>query len=291
MNPFIENYSSTEDEKGLILKAQQGNRKALDELLRIHQPYVYNIAWKMVRNPADAEDLTQEALIKITINLGKFSFKSQFRTWAYRIVVNHFLNMNKKSHETAFTSFDEMAKQLGSVPDVELTEEEKIEKEELIEEMAIGCLSGMLLCLDRTQRMVYIIGHMFEADHKVGSEIMETSKANFRMKLSKARRDMENFMSGHCGLMDKRNPCRCNKKVTVAVESGYIDAKNLLFNREEYSTFKKQIAKDDTTLRDYASDRFIELQDNLTYKTDFDNKSFIEQILDDIRIKKIMNFN
>jgi len=175
MNPFIENYSSAEDEKGLILKAQQGNRKALDELLRIHQPYVYNIAWKMVRNPADAEDLTQEALIKITINLGKFSFKSQFRTWAYRIVVNHFLNMNKKSHETAFTSFDEMAKQLGSVPDIELTEEEKIEKEELIEEMAIGCLSGMLLCLDRTQRMVYIIGHMFEADHKVGSEIMETS--------------------------------------------------------------------------------------------------------------------
>ena len=95
MNPFTNNYTVEEEEIEIIKQAQKGSESALDKLLRMHQPYVYNIAWKMVRNPTDAEDLTQEALVKITINLSKFNFKSQFRTWAYRIVVNHFLNMKK----------------------------------------------------------------------------------------------------------------------------------------------------------------------------------------------------
>ena len=291
MNPFTENYEIEEEETALIQRAQQGNEAALDKLLRMHQPYVYNVAWKMVRDPTDAEDLTQEALIKITINLGKFNFKSRFRTWAYRIVVNHFLNLNKQSNEKAFTSFDAMADQLSLVPDIELSEEEQREKEALIKEMGLGCLSGMLLCLDRTQRLVYIIGHMFGSDHTIGSEIMDMSKTNFRMKLSRARRDMHHFMSNQCGLMDKRNPCRCSKKVTAAVNGGYIDAKNLLFNREEYSTFQKEIEKDDISLRDFAADKFVELQDNLRYKTDFDKKSYIKHILDDIKIRRIMNLN
>ena len=99
MNPFTNNYTVEEEETEIIKQAQKGSESALDKLLRMHQPYVYNIAWKMVRNPTDAEDLTQEALVKITINLSKFNFKSQFRTWAYRIVVNHFLNMKKQAHE------------------------------------------------------------------------------------------------------------------------------------------------------------------------------------------------
>ena len=291
MNPFLKEYTTEEEEKDLILQAQQGSQQALDKLLRMHQPYVYNIAWKMVRHPADAEDLVQEALIKITINLSKFTFKSQFRTWAYRIVVNHFLSTRKKPHEQVFASFDEMAARLNATPDVELSEEEKIHHEDTIKEMGLGCLSGMLLCLDRTQRIVYIIGHMFGADHTVGADILNVSKANFRMKLAKARKDLHHFMTNQCGLMNPANPCRCSKKVTAAVNGGYIDAKNLLFNRKEYSTFQQEIEQDDTELRDYAAARFIELQEGLTYRTDFDRKSFIKKILDDIRVRRIMNLN
>ena len=78
--------------------------------------------------------------------------------------------------------------------------------------------------------MIYIIGEMFRADHTVGSEIMEMSKANFRMKLSKARKDLINFMQNKCGLIDKANPCRCHKKVTVSIEARIIESKKLLQN-------------------------------------------------------------
>ena len=60
----------------------------------------------MVLSPFDAEDVTQEVLIKVITNLSKFEGKSQFRTWLYKIVVNHILNMKKRQLENIITTFD-----------------------------------------------------------------------------------------------------------------------------------------------------------------------------------------
>lgn len=291
MNPFLKTYDTDQADHELIKSALEGNRTAIDRLLKKHQPFIYNIAWKMVRMPQDAEDLTQEALLKITLNLSKFQFKSNFRTWAYRIVVNHFLNSTKKPSEKSISGFDYMVEGLEATPDVELTELEIKEQEHLIREMNLMCMSGMLLCLNREQRMIYIIGEMFGADHNVGSEIMNMSKDNFRAKLSKARKDLYNFMNNQCGLVNKDNPCRCYKKVTAAVNGGFIDAKNLLFNHKDYSTFKREIQKDADYMLEFADKNYIALYDGMSYRQGFDKKTFIKDILDNMKVKKAMNLN
>jgi RNA polymerase sigma factor (sigma-70 family) len=96
-------------------------------------------------NPVDAEDLTQEALIKIISNLGTFNFASSFRTWAYRIVVNHFLNEKKKTNPLLPASFEQMATSLEAAPSIELSLEEREEKKAAIREVRLTCLSGMLV--------------------------------------------------------------------------------------------------------------------------------------------------
>ncbi|NJL77529.1 MAG: RNA polymerase sigma factor [Saprospiraceae bacterium] len=62
-----------------------GKKTALTILIERHQPFIYNLAWKLTGNISDAEDLTQETLIKIISNLGSFKQESSFTTWAYRI--------------------------------------------------------------------------------------------------------------------------------------------------------------------------------------------------------------
>jgi RNA polymerase sigma factor (sigma-70 family) len=57
-------------------------------LIARHQAWIYNIVLRMVYNPYDAEDATQEILIKLLNSLSTFEGRSQFRTWLYRIVVN-----------------------------------------------------------------------------------------------------------------------------------------------------------------------------------------------------------
>lgn len=57
-----------------------------------------------------------------------------------------------------------------------------------------ACSTGLLLCLDREQRLVYILGEIFGVSARVGAELLEISPENFRQKLSRARRDLYQFM-------------------------------------------------------------------------------------------------
>ena len=93
-NPFADNSPDHEDHI-LVLRARSGDRAALEDLVQRHQGWIYNIAVRMLYHPQDAEDATQEILIKVLTRLSSFEGRSSFRTWLYRIVVNHVLNMKR----------------------------------------------------------------------------------------------------------------------------------------------------------------------------------------------------
>lgn len=292
MSPFLKEYDGNEDDNFLVNEAQAGNKKALEKLLLKHQPYVYNIAWRMVRQPNDAEDLTQEVNVKIITKLSEFRGKSSFRTWLYRILTNHFLMAQRKPMEEFLQGFESHANALANSKSVELTLEEREEKKETIREVTAGCMSGMLLCLTREQRLVYIIGDMFRADHTVGSEILEISKSNFRQRLTRARQDMANYMQDKCGIVNPANPCRCRKKVTFALENKIIDSRNLLFNRKEYVNFHHEVVTPSVEkTKELIEHKYMHHLRNLPFKKDFDKKSIIDDVINDQKFKHLFNLN
>lgn len=291
MNPFIETYHSDSEDKQLIEEALEGRKQGLETLLKKHQPFIFNIAWKMVQNPVDAQDITQEVLIKVTTKLAQFKGQSEFRTWLYRIVVNHFLKMKKQSREQAFSDFDGFGNVLDSFENTELTELEQKEREAEIKEMNLACMSGMLLCFTREQRLVYILGELFNADHNIGSEILGISKQNFRVRLSRARKDLFNFMSNKCGLVKKSNPCRCYKKVTTLINNKRIDSRNLLFNKKEYQEFQQYISRNADQALDVVEEKYRELHDELPFRPNFDRKTFLDEVISDKRVVQLFNLN
>ena len=230
-HPLAENERAEQEDRDLVARAQDGARTALDELVRRHQAWIYNIAVRMLYHPQDAEDATQEILIKALTRLSSFEGRSRFRTWLYRIVVNHVLNMKRGRREPATLSFDCYAHGLESTPDLDLPDPSTVPADVrvLVNEARIGCTSGMLLCLDREQRLIYILGEIFEVTDAVGAELLEISRENFRQRLVRARRELHNFMSDKCGLVNAANPCRCAKKTRGFIEAGYVDSANLLF--------------------------------------------------------------
>ena len=191
----------------------------------------------MTKRPADAEDLTQEVFIKAITSLSKFEAKSQFRTWLYRITVNHFLNSKKKQSLSRIIDFETYFNSIDNIPINNLNEAEEHDLEETIEEIKINCTAGMLLCLEKEQRMIYILGEMFEIDHSLGSEILGISKGNFRIRLMRAKQDLYNWMNQKCGLVNKANPCRCAKKTRGFIKAGIVDPFDIKFNKR----YKKKI--------------------------------------------------
>ena len=233
VNPFVEKNNSDATDSELIKSAIIGDKLSLEKLIYRHQAWIYNIALRMVFYPQEAEDVTQEVLIKIITKLSTFRGDSSFRTWAYRIVVNHVLNMKKSIGEKKHAdNFDSYWQSIENTPDHELPHQEaySVEMQTLVKEVKVSCMSGMLLCLDREQRLVYIMGVIFQVSDKIASEILGVTRDNYRQKLSRARKQMFSFMYNKCGLMNKNNPCSCEKKTKALIDSGYVNPDKLLFN-------------------------------------------------------------
>src|SRR5205809_4217010 len=96
----------------------------------------------------DAEEVTQEILIKLTTKLSTFEGRSSFRTWLYRIAVNHILNVKRRSFEDRL-NFIEYGRGLDATPDMDLPDPNTVPADVklMVDEARIGCTSGMLLCL------------------------------------------------------------------------------------------------------------------------------------------------
>ncbi len=195
-NPFIDHAPTDLEDHALVARARSGSREALEALVRRHRGWIYNLAVRMLYHPHDAEDATQEILIKAVTRLSSFEGRSSFRTWLYRLVINHVLNMKRGRIEHEILGFPVYGEALDATPDFELPDPNSVpaEVQLLVTEVMISCVSGMLLCLDREQRLTYVLGAIFGVTDTVGAELLEISCENFRQRLTRARRDLHNFM-------------------------------------------------------------------------------------------------
>jgi len=251
-NPFTEIAEDDSADAALVEQAKNGDRAALEKLVLRHQAWIYNIAVRMVFQPHDAEEVTQEVLVKVITKLSTFKGESKFRTWLYRITANHVLNMRRRSAEAQELTFARYGAAIENTPDLELPDPKTVPVDAplLVEEAKNGCTMGMLLCLDRKQRLIFTLGAIFGASDTVGGEVLEMTTDNFRQCLARARRDLHSFMNNQCGLVNKENPCRCPKKTRGFIEAGHVDPHHLLF-----------VPKHVERVRDVAPETVREIED------------------------------
>lgn len=206
-SPDPENALLSDEE--LVGTALESNPGSLRRLLSRHQTWIYNLTLYMLQSQPDAEDATQEILVKITTGLSGFSGNSSFRTWARRIAVNHALDCRRSRPEQARSP----------------------EQALLVDEARIACVMGMLLCLDRNQRIVFLLGELLETSDAVAADLMGIGRDNFRQQLARARGQLSSFMQGRCGLVNPPKPCRCARKTKAFIKDGIVDPGRLQFAR------------------------------------------------------------
>ena len=249
-NPFTDLAAGEGRDQELVQLAKGGSRAALEELLVRHQAWIYNLALRMLHHPEDAKDAAQEVLIKLFTRLSTFDGRSSLRTWLYRIAINHLLNMKRSRAEARGITFAEYGRALEHTPDMELQDLQAVpvDMQLIVAEARIGCTSGMLLCLDREQRLIFILGSIFGVSDAVGADLLELSPDNFRQKLARARRDLRNFMQDKCGLVNTANPCRCAKKTRGFIAAGHVDPNKLRFARERVTRVRDVAARVSTQI-------------------------------------------
>lgn len=210
-----------------VRAAQAGDAAALEQLVLSVRDRVYRLSLRMTACPADAEDATQEILIRVITRLSTFRGEAAFSTWVHRIAVNYLLDRSKSAAERMELTFDAFAADLldGLAASPSTAPEAVI----LEREVQLACTHAMLTCLDRDHRIAYILGEIFDVDSDDGGYICAIPPATYRKRLSRARIRVREFLTANCGLVSPTAPCHCSKRVDVAVRVGRIDRQRLGF--------------------------------------------------------------
>lgn len=203
-------------EKQTIERAVAGDQKALEEVLAGVQDLVFNLSLRMLGLLPDAEDATQEILIKVMTRLSSFRQESSLSTWVFRIALNHLRDYKKGMFAQRPLSFEIYGEDIASgrerdVPDLGGGVDQGL----LERELKLSCTNVMLQCLDAESRCIYVLGTMFRLDSRVAADILGLNPAAYRQRLSRIRKKVGAFLGEYCGLGG--GGCSCKRRTNYAI--------------------------------------------------------------------------
>lgn len=208
-------------EPALVARARSGELAALDALLRAIQGPLYNLAVRMLGRREDAQDATQEILLKVTTHLGGWRGDAAFGTWVYSVASHHLLNQATRAPQRHELSFEALAERLDAgtayaeqlaqrgLSGTALSPEDQLDARRT----ALACTQAMLMCLDRPQRLAYVLDVIFGLESPEAAAVQGISAAAHRQRLARARSAVHGFMDQRCGLVHARAACRCAGQV------------------------------------------------------------------------------
>ncbi|WP_417455432.1 RNA polymerase sigma factor [Kiloniella sp.] len=216
----------------LVSAAQAGDRAALKNLVQEIQDQIHHLAMRMMVNPDDAQEATQEILILVITKLSTFEGNSAFKTWVYRVAANYLINAKKIRDKELGLTFDIFKQDLESGLDPKSSSSDTLspnmasgEDRIWLNELRVSCTMAMLLCLDLKHRLAYVLGDILDFPQSEAAEILDLSTANYRKRLSRARNEVVDFTSRNCGIANSKAKCSCPRRLPAARKLGRIPEK------------------------------------------------------------------
>ncbi len=267
---------TNEELQVLIGRAVAGDKEALGTVLECVQDLVFNLSLRMLGTFPDAEDASQDILLKIVTHLSTFKGESAFSTWVFRIAVNHLKDCKKHMFAKmplsfAFYGEDIKNAKIDDVPDLT----QNVEQSVLAEELKLSCTNVMLQCLDAEERCIFIMGTMFQVDSRIAGEILDITPETYRQRLSRVRRKVADFLSEYCGEYGS-GTCKCAQRVNYAIQNHRIAPDRLDFTAATISTRTMLEVKEAMEEIDGLSQQFSFCK---TYQPPKGLKRFIESFL------------
>jgi RNA polymerase sigma-70 factor (ECF subfamily) len=172
--------SSDED---LMLRIGRGNAGAFRVLAPRHAARAIRLARRLTGNDADAEEIVQEALLRVWVNAPRWRPRAAFRTWFYRIVVNLCLNRRRRAPFAALSEAgDPVDPSLDAAAQIERDEESRL-------------VAAAVAALPERQRLVIMLTYEEELSNAEAAVVLETSVSGVEALLVRAKRALRDKLA------------------------------------------------------------------------------------------------
>ena len=187
--------SSGESDLALVARAQNGDTRAFDDLVKKYTPKLYGMVYNMTSNREDTADLLQDIFSKAYRSLTRFMGKSSFYTWIYSIAVNMTLNFLKKRGRHTKISLDDVDTGIENDPNfIEVTTAARGTLREVNIHELQKRLNEAMMKLSEEHRTVVTLYDIQGLQHAEISEIVGVSEGTVRSRLFYAHRQLQNYL-------------------------------------------------------------------------------------------------
>jgi RNA polymerase sigma-70 factor (ECF subfamily) len=184
------------EEKALIERCKRGELAAFNDLVRKYEKQVYNFAYRLTGNYDDANDVAQDAFLRVFNAIGSFRGDSSFSTWLFRITTNVFLDERKKAKAHPQSSLDEYM-ELGESSVARQIEDPSPTPEAVLEESERALiLQKAVSDLPEYQRAMVTLYHGQQKSYEEIAEIMDLPIGTVKSRLNRARLALKEKLSG-----------------------------------------------------------------------------------------------
>jgi RNA polymerase sigma-70 factor (ECF subfamily) len=180
------------DESALIRAAQSGDSRAFEELVRLYDQSVLRLAMNLLRSPEDANDIFQEAFLRVYKNLHTFRFDCSFHTWLYRIVTNLCLDALRK-RKVRKEEGTVVETREGTLDRMDTIEEERADgnpQRRLLSRELQAKIRNVLADLTPRERMVFEMRHYEGMRLRAIGDVLGTSEEAAKNCLFRATQKM-----------------------------------------------------------------------------------------------------
>ncbi len=187
----VQEVRNPHEDDALVDRARKGDRAAFQELFKKYHRRAYAVAIGVVKRPADAMDVVQDAFIKVHKHIANFQGTSSFYTWLYRIVMN--LSIDHVRKKRKITEFDEHVKKDDAAGDGALlphmpdeNPSKTVVRRELSEK-----IRAALETLPEYHRAVIVLREVEGMSYEEMAQVLEVPKGTIMSRLFHARRKMQ----------------------------------------------------------------------------------------------------
>jgi RNA polymerase sigma-70 factor (ECF subfamily) len=194
-NKKIERAQEAEEDRALVARAQAGDVTAFRRLVERHQRRAFSIAFALVRDEHDANELVQDAFLRVFKSLGTFQGGSTFFTWLYRIITNLSIDLKRKPGRQAAADLDEARLDLDAEADVDLPFLSRLDgadPADVVRRREIAArLQTALDALPSYHRAVIVMREIDGLSYEEMAQVMGVSKGTIMSRLFHARQKLQ----------------------------------------------------------------------------------------------------
>lgn len=192
--PVLERFCMSDNEAHLIARLRAGEASAYRELVETHKRRVFALAFDLSGNAQEAEDLSQEAFIKVFRGIGNFRGEAQLSSWLYRIVVNLALNRRRKkalSEMELWDNFEGDEQHRAHASNAADADPEQVTEARFMRMH----LRRALAKLSEQQRTIFVLRHDNDMPLQQISAVLKLSEGTVKSQLFRALRKLQKHLA------------------------------------------------------------------------------------------------